>query len=173
MMIRIDGSRCNGCGICLEYCPTGAIRLVGGRAVIDEKECRSCGMCLQVCPVGAITEAPAVPQAVERQRQAAIDREEKEVSTMPFGDGTGPRGLGPMTGRGAGYCAGYDQPGAFSPLPRRGWFGFGMGRGMGFGMGRGMGRGMGFGMGRGMGRGWGRGMGRGGGRGWWGRGPYW
>ena len=26
---------------------------------------------------------------------------------MPRGDGTGPRGLGPMTGRAAGYCAGY------------------------------------------------------------------
>jgi hypothetical protein len=25
---------------------------------------------------------------------------------MPFGDRTGPSGLGPMTGRGAGFCAG-------------------------------------------------------------------
>lgn len=26
---------------------------------------------------------------------------------MPRGDGTGPAGLGPMTGRAAGYCADY------------------------------------------------------------------
>lgn len=26
---------------------------------------------------------------------------------MPRGDGTGPMGMGPMTGRGAGTCAGY------------------------------------------------------------------
>lgn len=30
---------------------------------------------------------------------------------MPFGDATGPAGFGPMTGRGAGYCAGYPVPG--------------------------------------------------------------
>ena len=31
---------------------------------------------------------------------------------MPAGDGTGPMGMGPMSGRGAGYCGGYDAPGA-------------------------------------------------------------
>jgi len=30
---------------------------------------------------------------------------------MPFGDATGPAGFGPMTGRAAGYCAGYPVPG--------------------------------------------------------------
>ena len=30
---------------------------------------------------------------------------------MPHGDGTGPAGMGPMTGRGAGFCAGYGAPG--------------------------------------------------------------
>jgi hypothetical protein len=30
---------------------------------------------------------------------------------MPRGDGTGPGGMGPMTGRAAGYCAGYNVPG--------------------------------------------------------------
>ena len=30
---------------------------------------------------------------------------------MPMGDGTGPAGKGPKTGRGLGFCAGYDSPG--------------------------------------------------------------
>jgi hypothetical protein len=51
---------------------------------------------------------------------------------MPFGDGTGPRGMGPMTGRRAGYCAGFGQPGFANPLPGRGWFGFGWGRRYGY-----------------------------------------
>jgi hypothetical protein len=34
---------------------------------------------------------------------------------MPGGDRTGPRGFGPMTGRRAGYCAGYDRPGFDTP----------------------------------------------------------
>jgi hypothetical protein len=36
---------------------------------------------------------------------------------MPFGDGTGPMGLGPMTGRGAGFCAGFGMPGSTNPMP--------------------------------------------------------
>ncbi len=46
---------------------------------------------------------------------------------MPRGDGTGPAGQGPLTGRGLGCCAGYDAPG----------FVYGAGRGFGRGPGRG------------------------------------
>jgi len=42
---------------------------------------------------------------------------------MPWGDGTGPVGFGPMTGRGSEYCAGLPTPG-FMPGAR-----FGRGRG--------------------------------------------
>jgi hypothetical protein len=51
---------------------------------------------------------------------------------MPRGDGTGPRGFGRLSGRGAGYCAGYDMPGIANPGAGRG-FGMGFGRGAGFG----------------------------------------
>jgi len=53
---------------------------------------------------------------------------------MPLGDGTGPSGLGPMTGRAAGYCAGYAVPGYMNPIGGRG---MGWGRGFGRGGGRG------------------------------------
>jgi hypothetical protein len=62
---------------------------------------------------------------------------------MPRGDRTGPLGMGPMTGRGAGYCAGLGMPGYGSVSPGRG-----------LGAGSGWGRGL-----------WGRRVG-GGGRGW-------
>jgi hypothetical protein len=48
---------------------------------------------------------------------------------MPFGDGTGPAGMGPMTGRAAGYCAGYPVAGFMNPIPGRGFWGWGRGRG--------------------------------------------
>ena len=57
---------------------------------------------------------------------------------MPQGDGTGPLGQGPMTGRAAGYCAGFQMPGYMNPMPGHGW---GMGRGWGHGRGWGRGRG--------------------------------
>lgn len=52
---------------------------------------------------------------------------------MPGGDGTGPAGMGPMTGRAAGYCAGYGVPGYMNPIPGRGFGFWGRGRGGGFG----------------------------------------
>jgi len=62
---------------------------------------------------------------------------------MPSGDRTGPMGMGPRSGRAAGYCAGFGMPGYMNPMAGRGF-------GMGFGRGRGA-RGRGFGGG---GRGW-------------------
>ncbi|MGB2630059.1 MAG: DUF5320 domain-containing protein [Candidatus Omnitrophota bacterium] len=55
---------------------------------------------------------------------------------MPRGDGTGPAGMGPRSGRAAGYCAGYSVPGYMNPVPGRG---FSRGRGDGFGRGGGRG----------------------------------
>ena len=60
---------------------------------------------------------------------------------MPGGDGTGPGGMGPMTGRAAGFCAGYSAPGYANPVGGRGMgMGWGRGRGGGFGRGFGWGR---------------------------------
>lgn len=70
---------------------------------------------------------------------------------MPRGDRTGPAGMGPMTGRAAGYCAGYGVPGFANPIAG----------GMGFGRGMGYGRGMGFGFRGGRGGRWGAGYGYG------------
>lgn len=71
---------------------------------------------------------------------------------MPRGDRTGRDGLGPMTGRGLGYCAGFDSPGYM-----QGGAPFGAGRGWFAGRGRGFGRGLGLGyrFGSGYGRGYG------------------
>lgn len=59
------------------------------------------------------------------------------MKDMPRGDGTGPRGLGSMTGRAAGYCAGYPIAGFMNPCVGRSRLGFGYGRGFGRGYGRG------------------------------------
>lgn len=60
---------------------------------------------------------------------------------MPAGNGTGPMGMGPMTGLGMGFCAGFVAPGYMDLVPGRS---FRMGCGRGF-RGRGAGGG---------GRGW-------------------
>ncbi|MBN2455517.1 MAG: DUF5320 domain-containing protein, partial [Sedimentisphaerales bacterium] len=41
--------------------------------------------------------------------------------------------MGPMTGRAAGFCAGYPTAGYMSPVGGRGYWGWGRGRGGGWG----------------------------------------
>jgi hypothetical protein len=85
---------------------------------------------------------------------------------MPGFDGTGPRGMGPMTGGGRGFCnpyyagvgaypystpygMGYTPPYGVGYSPPYAAYPYGS-----FGFGRGFGGGRGFGWGRGMGRRW-------------------
>jgi hypothetical protein len=93
----------------------------------------------------------------------------KEVIIMPRGDGTGPAGMGPMTGRAAGFCADFPVPGYMNPvMGRAGFYGSGVpavrpyGTGLyGYGSRAALWFRRGFGFGRGFGRGGGRGRGRG------------
>jgi len=58
---------------------------------------------------------------------------------MPRGDRTGPAGMGPMTGRAAGYCAGFMNPYGGRFGVGRGGLPYGGGRGRAWGGGRGWG----------------------------------
>lgn len=48
--VFLDEHKCTGCTTCLRHCPTEAIRIRDGRAVIDEARCIDCGECIRVCP---------------------------------------------------------------------------------------------------------------------------
>jgi len=50
---------------------------------------------------------------------------------MPFRDGTGPMGMGPMTGWAMGYCAKFTTPGYMKPYYGKTYVGFGSARGRG------------------------------------------
>jgi len=56
---------------------------------------------------------------------------------MPAGDRTGPMGMGPMTGRAAGFCGGFGMPGYANFGPGRGYWGRGGSRAWGMRGGRG------------------------------------
>jgi iron only hydrogenase large subunit-like protein len=52
--IRLVSEKCEGRRKCMRVCPTQAIRVRNGKAVINPELCVDCGECIQVCPHGAI-----------------------------------------------------------------------------------------------------------------------
>jgi Fe-S-cluster-containing hydrogenase component 2 len=54
-VITIDESKCNGCGLCANGCPEGAIQIINGKArLVSEILCDGLGACIGTCPLGAI-----------------------------------------------------------------------------------------------------------------------
>lgn len=51
--VELDVSKCTGCTTCLRHCPTEAIRIRDGHAVINEDRCIDCGECIRACPNNA------------------------------------------------------------------------------------------------------------------------
>ncbi|MBB3186506.1 4Fe-4S binding protein [Microbacter margulisiae] len=51
---KIQPEKCTGCGTCVSICPTDAIRLMQGKAFIEEALCRNCRKCVRMCPENAI-----------------------------------------------------------------------------------------------------------------------
>ena len=52
---KIVAEKCNGHMKCMRSCPTQAIRVRNGKAIMSEELCVDCGTCISVCPAKAIT----------------------------------------------------------------------------------------------------------------------
>jgi Na+-translocating ferredoxin:NAD+ oxidoreductase RNF subunit RnfB len=52
--LKVDNELCYGCTHCMMACPTNAIRIDSGKAVIIDERCIDCGECVKACPVDAI-----------------------------------------------------------------------------------------------------------------------
>ncbi len=55
-------SRCKGCGLCVQFCPNGCLKMSAdlneqGRPypeLADAQTCTTCGICFRMCPDAAI-----------------------------------------------------------------------------------------------------------------------
>jgi ferredoxin len=51
----IDAEMCVGCGDCESWCPTGAVKVLDGKAkVVNPRACNYCTDCETICRSGAI-----------------------------------------------------------------------------------------------------------------------
>ena len=51
--VTLQTELCKGCTHCIKRCPTEAIRVRNGKAVIKSERCIDCGECIRVCPYQA------------------------------------------------------------------------------------------------------------------------
>jgi len=55
LIVRVDESKCTGCGRCTKACLTGALKIVNGKAdLVDERLCDGFGSCIAACPYNAL-----------------------------------------------------------------------------------------------------------------------
>ncbi len=48
--VALEADKCKGCINCIKRCPTSAIRVRNGKAVITKEFCIDCGECIRICP---------------------------------------------------------------------------------------------------------------------------
>ncbi|NVM21177.1 MAG: 4Fe-4S binding protein [Desulfobacterales bacterium] len=52
----VDKDKCNGCGECVEVCPSEVLELEDEKCEpVNAEECLGCESCIEVCETGAIT----------------------------------------------------------------------------------------------------------------------
>ena len=75
----VDGSKCTGCGICVEICPVDAISMKEEKAKIDMEICIRCGKCHDVCPQEAVRyDSEKIPLEVKENLEKAKELPGKE-----------------------------------------------------------------------------------------------
>jgi Fe-S-cluster-containing hydrogenase component 2 len=71
-MVYINDADCNGCGLCADVCPTGALMMQNNHAFIHQEFCEKCEICLDACPQGAILAGEYHPASREVIRIPAV-----------------------------------------------------------------------------------------------------
>ena len=80
-IIRIDEEKCDGCGLCAQGCPEGALQMIDGKArLVSEITCDGLGACVGDCPLGAIV--------VETREAAPYDERLTLDQLIPKGPNT-------------------------------------------------------------------------------------
>lgn len=54
-VVKVIGSQCIGCGVCIDVCPNEALVMDNGQSTLpDEEKCEGCGVCVSFCEQKAL-----------------------------------------------------------------------------------------------------------------------
>jgi heterodisulfide reductase subunit A len=77
MVVNIRKDRCDGCAMCIDVCPTQALKIIENRersgkhiVYVNPRLCEGCGVCQATCP----KEALFIPGLAPDQIRAYIDQ---------------------------------------------------------------------------------------------------
>ncbi len=78
-IVKIDGEKCNGCGLCIPNCAEGALQIIDGKAkLISERFCDGLGACLGHCPQDAVSVTEREAEEFDEKAVEAHLRKEGE-----------------------------------------------------------------------------------------------
>ena len=100
--MKVDIDKYIGCGLCVPYCPAGAIAVTDKKAKIDQELCLECGNCIRKrtvnCPTDALYEPDETKSYPRNFRRFFSDPSVKTPSGLP-GRGTEEVKTNDVTGR--------------------------------------------------------------------------
>ena len=79
---QIDLAKCIGCELCVKLCPTQALTMIQGVAVVSAPDlCTYTGICQEICPTQAVSLTYEIVFSGWRNENEEIEAQENEAAT--------------------------------------------------------------------------------------------